>query len=84
MKIYAFGNPGSSDFDQEPKWIAKLKTKLAISMVYPIVRDGAAKSKMFRKRMDSQYVRVPRRQTGFDAAGRSAVKLMLKTWVLRQ
>lgn len=84
MKIYVFGNLGSSDFDQEPKWIAKLKTKLAISMVYPIVRDGAAKSKMFRKRMDSQYVRVPRRQTGFDAAGRSAVKLMLKTWILRQ
>ena len=53
-----FGILGSSDLDQAPKWIAKLETKLAIPMVYPIVRDGAAKSKMFRKKMDSEYVRA--------------------------
>ena len=43
---------GSSDLDQASKFAAKLQTDLLLPLLFPVLRDGRARSRLLQKKMD--------------------------------
>ena len=50
---------GSSDLDQASPFVAKLETDIALSLIYPVVRDGRFKSKLLNKKMEKRKQEMP-------------------------
>ena len=54
-----YGILGSSDLDQASPFAAKLQTNLLLPLIYPVIRDGAFKSRFLQKRMEKRAAEMP-------------------------
>lgn len=54
-----FGILGGSDLDQASPLAAKLQTKLLLSLIYPLIRDGEFKLRFLRRRMAQRLEQDP-------------------------
>ena len=54
-----YGILGISDLDQASAFAAKLLVNLAMSLIYPMIRDGKMKGRFLQKRMEKREQQMP-------------------------
>ncbi len=64
-----YGILGSSDLDQASVVAAKLQTAILLPLLYPLIHDGAFKSRAIQKRMDRRSGQVQCGSTLLDMLG---------------